>query len=300
LITLKTNGVSNGSQSVLNLKSGTNVTLSDDGNGGVTIAASGSGGGVTSVFGRTGAVTAQSGDYGVGQITGAEATANKGAAGGYASLDSGGKIPAAQVPSLAESQITGLSTDLAAKMGSTGPQTFTGDMTVTGKVIANSFQSTGSGAWSIEGAYGTMTAAGANNSKLGFGANGKLSVSENGGAVTEVAKKATQEFTYTFFDPNNPLSMGLQVPSIYVNRAAAFHVSEVYCEIDAGSATINLQNAGANMLSSDLACATAGATSASFVSGKDAVALTAKIGHVTVALGTGVHRVNVVVKYVVD
>jgi hypothetical protein len=299
-ITLKTNGVNNGSQSILNLKAGTNVTLSDDGIGGITVAASGSGGGVTSVFGRTGAVAAQSGDYSVGQVTGAEATANKGVAGGYASLDSGAKIPAGQVPSLAESQITGLSTDLAAKMGSTGPQTFSGDLTVTGKVLANSFQSTGSGPWSVEGAYGTMTAAGANDSKLGFGANGKLAVSENGGAVTEVAKKTAQEFTYTFFDPNNPLSMGLQVPSIYVNRAAAFHVTEVYCEIDAGAATINLQNAGTNMLSADLACSTAGATTTSFVSGKDAVPVAAKIGHVTVAMGTGVHRVNVVVKYTVD
>jgi hypothetical protein len=43
-VTLKVNGVSNGSQSVLNLKQGTNVTLTDDGLGGVTIAATGSAG----------------------------------------------------------------------------------------------------------------------------------------------------------------------------------------------------------------------------------------------------------------
>ena len=42
--------------------------------------------GVSSIFGRTGAVTAQSGDYTVGQVTGAEATANKDATGGYAGL----------------------------------------------------------------------------------------------------------------------------------------------------------------------------------------------------------------------
>ncbi len=52
--------------------------------------------------------------------------------------------------------------------------------------LAGTVQTTGP--WSLEGAYGTMTAAGANKSKLGFGANGKLMVSENGGAVTEIAK----------------------------------------------------------------------------------------------------------------
>ena len=156
------------------------------------------------------------------------------------------------------------------------------------------------GPWSVEGAYGTMTAAGASASKLGFGPNGKLSVSENAGPVTEVAKKLPQEFTYTFFDPNNPLTMSLQVPSVYVNRAAAFHILEVYCEIDAGSATINLQTSGANVLSSDLACSTSGATSTSFTSGKDVIAAGQKINHVTVSTGAGLHRMNVVVKYTVD
>jgi hypothetical protein len=261
-ITLKTNGTNNGSQSILNLKAGSNVTLTDDGTGGVMIASSGSGG-VSSVFGRTGAVTAQAGDY-------------------------------------TEAQITGLTADLASKLGNAGPQTFTGDLTLTGKIIASSFQSTGTGPWSIEGSYGTMTPAAASKSKIGFDPNGRLSVSENAGAVTEVAKKVPQEFTYTFFDPNNPLTMSLQVPSIYVNRASAIHMLEVYCEIDTGSATINLQNAGSNVLSADLACSTTGATSASFAAGKDAIGVGQKINHVTVATGAGLHRMNVVVKYTVD
>ncbi len=42
-ITLQTNGVANGSQSLLNLKQGTNITLTDDGVGGITIDASGGG-----------------------------------------------------------------------------------------------------------------------------------------------------------------------------------------------------------------------------------------------------------------
>ena len=145
-----------------------------------------------------------------------------------------------------------------------------------------------------------MTGAAAGKSKIGFTSGGKLAVSENAGAVTEVAKNYPQEFTYTFFDANNLLTTALQVPSIYVNRAAAFHINEVYCEIDAGTMTINLQNAGASLLSTDLACSTAGATSSSFVSGKDAVGSGVKIGHVTVSASGSVHRVNVVVKYTVD
>jgi hypothetical protein len=64
--------------------------------------------------------------------------------------------------------------------------------------------------------------------------------------------------------------------------------------------TVNLQNGGGNLLSADLACSTSGATSSGFVSGKDAVASGAKIGHVTVSASGSVHRMNVVVKYTVD
>jgi hypothetical protein len=183
--------------------------------------------------------------------------------------------------------------------GGTG-NNVTGDLTVSGKVTADSFVSTGAGAWNVEGSYGAMTPASSGKSKLGFDAGGKLAVSENAGAVTEVAKKLPQEFTYTFFDPNNLLTTTLQVPSIYVNRAAAFHIVEVYCEIDAGSATINLQNGGGNVLSSDLACTTSGAVSSSLTAGKDAVPVGTKLGHATVSASGALHRMNVVVKYVVD
>ena len=171
-------------------------------------------------------------------------------------------------------------------------------------MIANSFQSTGSGAWNIEGGYGTLTPASANKSKVGFGTNGRLSVSENGAAVTEVAKKLPQEFTYTFFDANNLLTTSLQVPSVYVNRAAAFHIVEVYCEIDAGSASINVQKDNgttkSNILSSARACSASGAVSTGFTSGNDAIAVGQKVGHVTVSASGALHRMNVVVKYTVD
>jgi hypothetical protein len=55
-----------------------------------------------------------------------------------------------------------------------------------GLTLAGSVQTTGP--WTLEGGFGTMSAAGASKSKLGFGASGKLQVSENGGTVFEVAK----------------------------------------------------------------------------------------------------------------
>jgi hypothetical protein len=247
------------------------LNISSTGLVGSTGVACGAGGGgaVSSVFGRTGAVVAANGDYSVSQVTGAAADS-------------------------AVVHNTGTETIAGAK-------TFSNDVSLSGNLnIAGNIVQTGSGAWNVEGAYGTMTAAAAGKSKIGFTSNGKLAVSENAGAVTEVAKNYPQQFTYTFFDPNNLLTTALQVPSIYVNRAASFHIVEVYCEIDAGSMTINLQNAGANLLSSDLACSTSGATGSSFVSGKDAVASGVKIGHVTVSASGSVHRVNVVVKYTVD
>lgn len=198
-------------------------------------------------------------------------------------------------------QSSGDGTTIMESSGACGTlQSVAGDLTVTGRVTADSFVSTGAGAWSVEGSYGTMTAAATGKSKLGFDPNGKLSVSENAGAVTEVAKKLAQQFTYTFFDPLNTLTTALQVPSIYVNRGSAFHIVEVYCEIDGGSATVNLQNGGANVLSADLVCTTAGASTTSWVGGKDAVAVGAKLGHMMVATGAGLHRVDVVVRYVVD
>jgi hypothetical protein len=196
--------------------------------------------------------------------------------------------------------VTGSCTGCGGGLG----QTVNGDLAVTGKVVADSFESSGTGPFSVEGAYGGMTPAAANKSKLGFTTSGKLAVSENAGPVTEVAKKISQEFTYTFFDANNLLTTALQVPSIYVNRAAAFHIVEVYCEIDGGSATMNLQkNDGAtktNILSSSLACSTSGATTTSFVSGTDAIGIAQKVDHVTVSVSGALHRINVVVKYTVD
>ncbi len=63
-----------------------------------------------------------------------------------------------------------------------------GTLTVAGQLQANSFVWAGSGAWSVLAGFGTLSAAPAGKSAIGFGAGGKLQVSENGGSVVEVAK----------------------------------------------------------------------------------------------------------------
>jgi hypothetical protein len=64
-------------------------------------------------------------------------------------------------------------------------------LTVSGSVQATSFIATGSGPWSLQGGFGTLSTAPSGQSLIGFGANGKLQVSENGSALLEVAKLDT-------------------------------------------------------------------------------------------------------------
>ncbi len=64
-------------------------------------------------------------------------------------------------------------------------------LSVAGTVSANSFVSTGIGPWSVQGSFGTLSAAPTGQSLVGFGSGGKLQVSENGGALLEVAKLDT-------------------------------------------------------------------------------------------------------------
>lgn len=117
--------------------------------------------------------------------------------------------------------------------------------------------------------------------------------------VTAVLK--TEQIAYTFFDAAADLA-DLDIPSIIPNRARAVTLTEVYCEIDAGSASINLQRddgSPANILSTSLACSTAGATSTSFSGSEASISSGYEIDHVTVSI-SGVRRLNVALKYTVD
>jgi hypothetical protein len=64
-------------------------------------------------------------------------------------------------------------------------------LTVAGTIQANSFVSTGSGPWSLQGSFGALSPATAGQSLIGFGTNGTLQVSENGAPIQEVAKLDT-------------------------------------------------------------------------------------------------------------
>lgn len=126
-------------------------------------------------------------------------------------------------------------------------------------------------------------------------------------AAVDSAKLATAnktgQITYTFFDTGTDLPATLDVPSIFPNRSRAITLTEVYCEIDAGTASINLQRddgTPANILSADLACSTVGATSSGFVAGEDAIAVGQNIDHVTVSVGAGLRRLNLAIKYTVN
>lgn len=83
-------------------------------------------GAVSSVFTRTGAVVAVSGDYTVAQVTGAEATANKGAVSGYAGLGANSRVPTAQLGSGTADATTFLRGDqtYAAPSGGSDPWTY--------------------------------------------------------------------------------------------------------------------------------------------------------------------------------
>jgi hypothetical protein len=71
---------------------------------------------VTTVAGRTGDIVLVEGDVAnlTSDLAAKEATANKGQANGYASLDGSTKVPVAQIPAISESGVTNLVSDLAA------------------------------------------------------------------------------------------------------------------------------------------------------------------------------------------
>ncbi len=89
------------------------------------------------------------------------------------------------------------------------------------------------------------------------------------------------------------------------NQLAAFHITSVKCRTDTGTSTINLQrNDGtpANILSSNLVCTTSGATSTSFTSGEDAIAIGNMIDFVMVQAATSgtPKRITVTITATID
>lgn len=148
----------------------------------------------------------------------------------------------------------------------------TGNLNVSGAVTASAFTSSGSGPWSVEGAYGTLTAPAANKSKVGFGPAGQLQVAENGAATfVDLAKTGHEHnsvHSLTWYFPGIPAT-GVQNFTLAlpegVSNVAIVDLRVTVNTTSAASSSFNVQRctAGctgtsatfANLYSSDLALA---------------------------------------------
>ncbi|MGH9579771.1 MAG: hypothetical protein ACRD2R_02155, partial [Terriglobales bacterium] len=87
--------------------------------------------------------------------------------------------------------------------------------------------------------------------------------------------------------------------TIYQNVIGAMTITQVTCFSNAGTPTINLQrddSSPANILSANLACSTAGASTTSFVGGESILNLNDKLDFVLATVNGGVSRITVVIK----
>ncbi len=129
----------------------------------------------------------------------------------------------------------------------------TGNLNVSGTVTASAFTSSGSGPWSVEGAFGTLTAPGANKSKVGFGASGQLQVAENGSATFVDLAKAGHEHssihTLTWFFPGVPASgvqnLTLALPE-GITGIAILDLRVTANTVSTGASAVNVQRCTAN------------------------------------------------------
>lgn len=145
---------------------------------------------------------------------------------------------------------------------------------------------------------GTVSVAPKGTSEVAFDERGRLAVSENGGPVREVAKKTSQQFDYQVALPDVAKAAHVQeLRSVFINRVGLERLEEVYCEVDAGTARINLTSDGKSVLASDLLCTEAGSSTSRFSSKTFEIALGQKLSHRTTA-SDGAHRVIVILKYV--
>lgn len=90
--------------------------------------------------------------------------------------------------------------------------------------------------------------------------------------------------------------------TVWRNNIAAMTITEVICESDAGTPSINLQRddgSAANILSSNLSCSTSGATG-SIAAAEDNLAVGDKIDFVMVAAGGVAKRVTISIKATLD
>lgn len=93
-------------------------------------------------------------------------------------------------------------------------------------------------------------------------------------------------------------------PTIWWNRlGGGVTITEVGCESDAGTPTMQLQKddgSPANILSSSLTCTTSGATTTTFASTQNAIASGNKIDFLMATAGGTAKRITVTIKYTID
>lgn len=105
-------------------------------------------------------------------------------------------------------------------------------------------------------------------------------------------------------ETGSPLADTDSQPSIFVNRyGQGLHVTEVWCESDGGTPSINIQrDAGSptDILLPSLTCSTSGVASTSFVSGQDAIANATRLDFRMVSAGGTAKRITVSIKATLD
>ncbi len=152
---------------------------------------------------------------------------------------------------------------------------------------------------------------------LGLLVTGGLFAQVVGNPVTEPVATAqidtahkTEQFGWVFYDPATAIPATVDPTSIWANRARAITITEVWCETDANTATINIQRddgSALDILSADLVCDTTPGQSScasgcdvnTIVLTEDNIAIGEELDHITESLGT-INRLTVVVKYTVD
>ncbi len=124
------------------------------------------------------------------------------------------------------------------------------------------------------------------------------------------AANITEEDCWVFYDPATAIPATVDPTSIWANRARAITITEVWCETDANTATINIQRddgTPANLLSANLVCDTnpgqdscvSGCDVNTIEAAEDNIAIDEELDHVTVSLGV-INRLSVCIKYTVD
>jgi hypothetical protein len=198
-----------------------------------------------------------------------------------------------------ESDITNLTSDLAAKAPLDSPN-FTTKIT-TPQICLNGDCKT---AWPSGGSSGatlgantftgTQTAP-AFNATSGFQVNG---VALSSGHLSDASAVQTRMATFILGADNGPVLADTDdQQGIFINRLArSVTVQEVYCECDAGTPTVMVQNGSNNLLTANLTCTTSGATG-TLNSSYTTITAGGRLNYQTVTAGGTAKRLTLVITY---